>query len=65
MLLTPGKRQAELERWFEDYLLPLFGERILPSTHPIAERWGRLSAERRLCGPPLSTPDGLIAATAL
>jgi predicted nucleic acid-binding protein len=48
-LLTPGKRRVQLERWFKDYLIPLFGERVLPVTHPIAERWGKLSAERR-CG---------------
>ena len=65
MLLAPGKRRVELERWFEDYLLPLFGDRILPVTHQVAERWGRLSAERQLRGAPMSTADGLIAATAI
>jgi len=48
-----------LERW----LLGLeshYGDRILPITPAIADRWGRLSATR-----PLPVTDGLIAATAL
>jgi predicted nucleic acid-binding protein len=37
-----------------------FAERTLPITAAVAERWGRLSAER-----PLPVVDGLLAATAL
>ena len=36
-VLAPGKRRAELERWFEEYLLPLFGDRIRPVTRAIAD----------------------------
>lgn len=64
-LLPEGKRRAQLEKWFEDYLVPLFGDRILPITRSVGERWGRLSAQRQLGGAPLNTADGLIAATAL
>jgi predicted nucleic acid-binding protein len=64
-LLSPGKRRTELERWFEDHLIPLFAGRILPVTHAIASSWGRLSAERQQQGAAMSTSDGLIAATAL
>jgi toxin FitB len=31
-LLPQGKRRMQLEQWFEQYLLPLFADRILPVT---------------------------------
>lgn len=64
-LLPASKRRTQLEQWFHDELTPRFGSRILPVTHAIADRWGILGAERQLRGAPLSTPDGMIAATAL
>jgi predicted nucleic acid-binding protein len=64
-LLPQGRRRAQLEEWFELYLLPLFGDRILPVTQPVGNRWGLLSAECQLRGTPLNTADGMIAATAL
>jgi predicted nucleic acid-binding protein len=39
--------------------------RILPVMDAIAERWGRLDAQRQRLGLPLNTADGQIAATAL
>jgi predicted nucleic acid-binding protein len=54
-----------LEQWFEQHLLPLFADRILPVTQSIANRWGVLGGECQLRGTPLNTADGLIAATAL
>jgi toxin FitB len=63
-ILPVGRRRSQLEQWFEDYLLPLFDERILPVTQRIGDRWGILSAECRLRGTHLNTADGLIAATA-
>jgi predicted nucleic acid-binding protein len=65
VLLQPGKRRSDLESWFETDLLPRFRGRILPVTQSVADRWGVLGAERQLRGIPLSTADGLIAATAL
>ena len=65
MLLPPGKRRVELERWFEESLLPLFGHLVLSVTHAVAERWGRISAERQLSSVPMGTADGLIAGTTL
>ncbi|MFF4414776.1 type II toxin-antitoxin system VapC family toxin [Streptosporangium sp. NPDC001559] len=47
-----------LERWLAE-LLRQFGDRIAPITPEVAEEWGRLNAVR-----PVSTADGLIAATA-
>ena len=64
-LLAPSKRRTPLELWFENFLLPLFGTRILPVTQEVADRWGVLSAERQLQGIPLNTADGLIAAAAI
>jgi predicted nucleic acid-binding protein len=53
------KAAGTLERW----LLGLeshYGERILPVTAAVADRWGRISP-----GQPLPVSDGLIAATGL
>jgi predicted nucleic acid-binding protein len=54
----PVKARA-LERWLAE-LERSFGDRVLPVTTAIADRWGRLCALR-----PTSTTDGLLAATAL
>lgn len=64
-LLPPGRRRMQLEQWLEQFLLPLFGSRILPVTQSIANRWGVLSATCQARGTPLNTADGMIAATAL
>jgi predicted nucleic acid-binding protein len=64
-LLPQSKRRTQLEEWFEFYLLPLFGDRILPVSQAVGDRWGVISAECQLRGAPLNTADGLIAATAL
>ena len=48
-----------LDDWLAT-VLDGFGGRVLPIDADIADRWGRLDASR-----PLSTADGLIAATAL
>lgn len=48
-----------LERWLRD-VETQFEDRVLPVDARVADRWGRLTAER-----PVSTIDGLLAATAL
>jgi predicted nucleic acid-binding protein len=53
-----AKAQA-LEQWLAG-LERHYGDRMLPVTPAIADRWGRLSALR-----PISTVDCLLAATAL
>jgi toxin FitB len=63
--MPQSKRRTQLEQWFEQYLLPLFGDRILPVTQSIGGRWGVLGGECQAKGTPLNTADGLIAATAL
>jgi predicted nucleic acid-binding protein len=42
VILQASQRRAELERWFENDLVPRFRGRILPVTHCIADRWGIL-----------------------
>jgi toxin FitB len=48
-----------LERWLRE-VETQFEDRILPVDGMVADRWGRLMAER-----PVSTIDGLLAATSL
>ena len=64
-MLPQSKRRMQLEQWFELYLLPLFGDRILPVTQNIGNQWGVIGGECQLRGTPLNTADGMIAATAL
>jgi predicted nucleic acid-binding protein len=64
-LCSPGKRRTELEVWIEADLSALFSGRTLSLTRSIAERWGRLDAERQVAGRPINIGDGMIAATAL
>lgn len=52
-------RAIVFESWLE-VLKTEFGDRLLPITTAVAERWGRLNAER-----PLPVVDGLLAATAV
>jgi toxin FitB len=63
--MRDAERRKRLEASLERYLSLLFQGRILPITHAVAARWGRLDGLRRTAGRPLSTPDGMIAATAL
>jgi len=65
VILSASKRRTELERWFENDLLPRFHGRILVVTHSIADRWGVLDGQCQLKGTPLNTADGMIAATAI
>jgi toxin FitB len=54
----PGKARA-LDRWLLG-LVRLYGDRVLPVTPAVADRWGRIAAARSL-----PVVDGLLAATAL
>ena len=65
VILPASKRRSELERWFENDLLPQFEGRILPVTRSIADRWGVLDGQCQLKGTPLNAADGMIAATAI
>jgi toxin FitB len=63
--MPEGPRRTRLERWLETDVMLWFGERILPVTKEIADRWGVLDGTCQLRGTPANTVDGLIAATAL
>jgi toxin FitB len=42
-----GKRRVQIQEWLEVELIPMFGDRILPVTQAIAERWGMMSGRRQ------------------
>lgn len=63
--LGQGKRRTRLETWLEVELQFRFAGRILPIDVDVADRWGLLEAEAKRKGKPLSTIDGLLAATAV
>jgi predicted nucleic acid-binding protein len=63
--LPDSRKRSRLEDWLANEIIPVFGDRILPVTTAIAQKWGALAGMRQLRGRPLSMADGLIAATAL
>ena len=63
--LPQGKRRTQLETWLDLDLRSRFSGRILPIDTFIADRWGVVTAEAKRQGRPLSSIDGLLAATAL
>ena len=65
MLLPPSAKRTRIEYSIKVLIPAWFGERILPITQGVAERWGSLDAQRRQIGRPLGVVDGMIAATAL
>ncbi len=60
--LPPGSRREALRNWLDTAIVDAFGDRILPITVTIADRWARLRVETNRT---LPTVDSLIAATAL
>ncbi len=62
--LRPSRRRAELEAWLGK-MIDRYGERVLPISVAVADRWGLVKASAERAGKPLSVIDSLIAATAL
>jgi toxin FitB len=60
--LAAGSRREKLRIWLEQDLPGWFGDRLLPVSADVADRWGQLIAAS---GRPLAVVDSLIAATAL
>lgn len=56
-----GKKE-QLRLWLEQDLPAWFGDRLLPISAGVADRWGRLVAQ---AGRPVPAIDSLLAATAL
>jgi toxin FitB len=63
--LPQSRRRSRLETWLEVELQARFSGRILPVDVAVADRWGLLAANAKASGKPLSTIDGLLAATAI
>ena len=61
--LPKSKKKKQLTAWLS-ILLQDYKERLLPIDLLVAENWGRIQGEAEKTGTPLSTLDGLIAATA-
>jgi predicted nucleic acid-binding protein len=60
--LPQGSRKEKLRVWLERELPNWFGDRLLPVSPAVADRWGRLTATSKR---PLPAIDSLLAATAL
>jgi toxin FitB len=63
--LPQSRRRSHIETWLEVELQARFAGRILPIDVAVADRWGLLAANAKAHGKPLSTIDGLLAATAI
>jgi toxin FitB len=63
--LPQSGRRSRLETWLEVELQARFSGRILPIDVGVANRWGLLAANAKAKGRPLTTIDGLLAATAI
>ena len=64
-LRPPSNRRTELEIWLHDTLPKQFAGRVLPLDADIFVTWGRITAEQKQKGQPMSIMDSLIAATSL
>ena len=60
--LAETRRRERLRVWLENDLAEWFGERLLPLSAAVADRWGRLLAQ---AARPMPAIDSLIAATAI
>jgi hypothetical protein len=60
--LAETRRREQLRVWLENDLAEWFGERLLPISAAVADRWGRLLAQ---AARPMPAIDSLIAATAI
>lgn len=62
--LPPSNRRVILEDWLDNEIMPWLGDRVLPVTLAIAERWGELSAQLKAKGRSRPVVDAVLAATA-
>lgn len=61
--LPVSNRRAGLEDWLDNEIMPWLGDRTLPVTLAIAERWGDLSAHLMGKGKTRPVIDAILAAT--
>ena len=52
-LLPDSSRRVLLEQWLDTEIRLWFGDRILPVTIGVAERWGAIAANAKRAGRPL------------
>jgi predicted nucleic acid-binding protein len=62
--LTAGRRRDRLDSWLQHDLPDRFGERVLPVTLNVADKWGRIVTKCEALGRPIGVTDAFIAATA-
>jgi predicted nucleic acid-binding protein len=62
--LTAGRRRDRLDSWLQHDLPDRFGERVLPVTIDVADKWGRIVTKCEALGRPIGVMDAFIAATA-
>lgn len=60
--MPDSKRRESIRLWLEQTLADWLGDRALPVSAAVADRWGRLTAQVKR---PLPAIDSLLAATAL
>jgi predicted nucleic acid-binding protein len=60
-----SNRRTELEAWLNVNLVAQFAGRILPLDAETLLTWGRMTADLKQRGKPMSVMDSLIAATAM
>jgi predicted nucleic acid-binding protein len=60
-----SNRRTELEAWLKVNLVAQFAGRILPLDAETLLTWGRMTADLKQRGKPMSVMDSLIAATAM
>jgi predicted nucleic acid-binding protein len=63
-ILSKGSRRDRLEEVFNDAIVELFKHRILSLDETAAYFYGKIMAERKESGRPLSVPDGQILSIA-
>jgi predicted nucleic acid-binding protein len=63
--LRDPSRRVGLEAWLDSDLVIRFAHRILPIDHPVADRWGRITAQVAAAKSSLPVINGLLAATAI
>lgn len=61
--LDEGRRKLDLQARFQQFLERGFDGRILDYSAKCARQYGKIMADRRSAGRPLSAPDAQIAAT--
>jgi predicted nucleic acid-binding protein len=63
-VMSDGKRRHALAARFDDFVARGFAQRVLPFDVGSALEYGKIMANRRGIGRPMSVPDGQIAAIA-